>query len=145
MTVIKNSAGGIVVNLQTGKVAITNQNNDSWSLPKGHVEESEDQLTAAKREIQEETGLTRLKLIKKLGEYDRAKIAKGGNGEDATEIKHICFFLFTTEEERLDPEDETHPQAIWVPAGEVTSYLTHPKDREFFDSVRHEIDLLVAQ
>ena len=30
---------------------VVNQNHDSWSLPKGHIDEGEDKLTAAKREI----------------------------------------------------------------------------------------------
>ena len=49
------TAGGIIINNQ--QTVIVNQNNDSWSLPKGHVEEGETVLRAAKREIFEETGI----------------------------------------------------------------------------------------
>ncbi len=43
-----------------------------WSFPKGHIEKNEDSLTAALREVEEETGLKRDKLmIKKFKGYDR--------------------------------------------------------------------------
>ena len=45
-----NIAGGIVINPKKG-IAIVNQNHDSWSLPKGHVEDNETLVQAAIREI----------------------------------------------------------------------------------------------
>ena len=49
-------AGGIVINNKK-EVVVVNQNHDSWSLPKGHVDKGEDKLTTAKREIFEESGI----------------------------------------------------------------------------------------
>lgn len=46
------SAGGVVINKE-GKILVVNQNSNSWSLPKGHTEEKESALEAAKREIYE--------------------------------------------------------------------------------------------
>ena len=43
-------ATGVVVN-KKGEVVVVNQNHNSWSLPKGHIEKGEDPLAAAKREI----------------------------------------------------------------------------------------------
>ena len=45
-------AGGIILN-DNNEVAVVNQNYDSWSLPKGHVDEGELILDAAIREIYE--------------------------------------------------------------------------------------------
>ena len=50
-----------------GEVLVVNQRGTSWSLPKGHIDFGEDALTAAKREIYEEAGITDLKIIKELG------------------------------------------------------------------------------
>ena len=62
------TAGGIVLQKQTGKVLLVEQANQTWSLPKGHIDKGEDALDAAIREIKEESGITQLKLIKKTGQ-----------------------------------------------------------------------------
>ena len=109
---IKNCAGGIVINPQKG-IAIVNQNNDSWSLPKGHVEKNESILEAAIREIYEETGLKIIKLIKKIGSYKRYRIGLDGL-DDLRELKLIHMYVFTTEENVLFPIDRHNPEAKWV-------------------------------
>ena len=42
---------------------------NSWQMPQGGVEENEDFLEAAKRELKEETGIKSAKLIKELEEW----------------------------------------------------------------------------
>jgi 8-oxo-dGTP pyrophosphatase MutT (NUDIX family) len=48
------SAGGVVLNT-TGEVLVVSQHGTSWSLPKGHIEDDEDAMTAARRETEEES------------------------------------------------------------------------------------------
>ena len=124
------SAGGVVINTN-GEILVVNQKGTSWSLPKGHVEKGEDFLTAAKREIYEESGITKLEYISDLGSYQRYKIHDQG-GEDKSELKTIHMFLFKTSESKLNPKDPENPEARWVKKEEVAKLLTHPKDREFF-------------
>jgi 8-oxo-dGTP pyrophosphatase MutT (NUDIX family) len=124
------SAGGVVVN-RDGKVLVVNQRGRSWSLPKGHIEEGEDTLEAARREIYEESGLKDLRLLRPLGSYVRPKIGFHG-GEDGSEIKHLTFFLFESDSDELRPIDPDNPEARWVERTAVAELLTHPKDREFF-------------
>ena len=87
------SAGGVVLNSE-GEVLVVNQNGNSWSLPKGHIDAGEDAVTAARREIYEESGITELEQLGELGTYERYRIGKGGVGEDISEIKSILFFCF---------------------------------------------------
>lgn len=124
------SAGGVVLN-RGGQVLVVSQHGTSWSLPKGHVDEGEDALTAARREIYEESGLRTLTLIRELGSYQRYRIGKDG-GEDTSELKTIFMFLFETPETGLAPVDPENPEARWVDREEVAGLLTHPRDREFF-------------
>jgi len=131
------SAGGVVLNRE-GLVLVVNQNNDSWSLPKGHVDEGETPRDAARREIFEESGIGELRFVKNLGEYERHKIGPGG-ADDTSELKRIIMFLFKTAEEDLAPVDPGNPEARWVPRDEVSNLLTHPKDREFFQKVIRKI------
>lgn len=127
------SAGGIVLNANN-EVLVVNQNNDSWSLPKGHLDPGEDALAAAKREILEESGVSELEMIRDLGSYERPRIARGG-GDDAEELKQIRIFLFKTGQTELKPTDPGNPEARWVPYAEVEALLTHPKDKAFFREV----------
>ena len=127
------SAGGVVLDLK-GRVLVVNQNGDSWSLPKGHLDAGEDELTAAKREIHEESGIRDLELLGKLGTYERPRIGRGG-GNDPSEIKRITLFLFRTKQTALRPLDPQNPEARWVERGQVAPLLTHPRDKEFYLSI----------
>ena len=127
------SAGGVVVNGE-GRVLVVSQHGTSWSLPKGHLEEGETPLEAALREIREETGVTRLELVRPLGSYSRHRIGVDGR-EDRSELKTIHLFLFRTDATELSPIDSDNPEARWVEREGVAGLLTHAKDREFFASI----------
>lgn len=127
------SAGGVVIN-RHGQVIVVNQKGVTWSLPKGYVEKGEDLLTAARREIYEETGIKHIALVRELGAYGRHKVASDGS-DDRTEFKTIHMFLFTTDQETLKPVDPDNPEARWVEKGKVAGLLSHRKDKEFFLSV----------
>ena len=135
------SAGGVVVNTD-GEVVVVSQKGTSWSLPKGHIDPGEDALAAAKREIQEESGITSLNLVKGLGSYKRYKIGAGGIGEDTSESKTITMFLFTTDQKELKPTDPENPEARFVPKDQVANLLTHPKDKDFFLGILDELEMI---
>ena len=124
------SAGGVVLN-KNGNVLVVSQRGKSWSLPKGHIEEGEIAIDAAKREIEEETGITEMEFVKELGSYQRYRISPDG-GEDTTEIKTIIMFLFRTGQDELKPKDEENPEAVWMNKEDVVKTLTHERDKQFF-------------
>jgi ADP-ribose pyrophosphatase YjhB (NUDIX family) len=130
------TAGGVVLNTK-GEVLVVSQQASSWSLPKGHVQADEDLLTAAKREIEEESGISDLQLIRALGSYERPKI--GDSVDNPSEIKQIHIFLFTTNQMELQPHDPENPEARWVDVQEVEKLLTAQKDKEFFRGVRDKL------
>ncbi|HZT58190.1 MAG TPA: NUDIX domain-containing protein [Pyrinomonadaceae bacterium] len=131
------SAGGVVVN-DEGKILVVSQHGTSWSLPKGHIEDGEDELTAARREIYEESGISDLELVAELGSYRRPRLGKDGF-EEGSELKTIHLFLFRTSQTELSPVDVENPEARWVEVGEVAGMLTHRKDKEFFQSIAGSI------
>ena len=131
------SAGGVVLN-ERGLVLIVSQHGASWSLPKGHIDPGEDSLTAARREIYEESGVKNIDFIKELGSYGRYRIGEN-SGEDRSEYKTIRMFLFKTMEKDPKPVDPHNPQAVWVDKKDVVGMLTHPKDKEFFQSIIDQI------
>lgn len=125
-------AGGIVLNSK-GEVAVVSNQGNFWGLPKGHIDPGEDALTAAKREILEETGISQLTLIKAYPIYQRYRGTPDG-GDDVSELKTIYMFLFSTDEEKLAPQDPQNPEARWMKPEDVVAMLTHPKDKEFFQA-----------
>ena len=129
-------AGGVVIN-KKGEVAVVNQNNNSWSLPKGHIDPGEDPLTAAKREINEECGIADLTFIKELGYYLRPSY-----GEDDSATKLRIVYLFTTDQKELKPTDPENPEARFVPKSQVADLLTHPKDKNFFLEILNELEMI---
>lgn len=137
MIMFAHSAGGVVLNPK-GEVLIVRQRDGSWSLPKGHIQEGEDPKAAAIREIKEETGLADFTPVKILGSYSRYSLAETG-GNDTSKLKRITFYLFITKETALRPADPRNPEARWVAKGDVASFLTHPKDQEFFTGVLSEL------
>ncbi|MEK7098761.1 MAG: NUDIX domain-containing protein [Patescibacteria group bacterium] len=138
MTEMTQSAGGIVLN-QAGEIALVKNGPSFWGFPKGHLDEGEEAISAALREIEEETGLTALTTVAELGYYERYRGTPDGSGDDTSELKRIHMFLFTTAEERLAPIDSSNPEARWVKKEEVASLLSHPKDREFFESMKSRL------
>jgi len=124
------SAGGVVLNTQ-GRVLVVSQYGTSWSLPKGGIEPGEDRLTAARREIYEESGVSQLELVEDLGTYWRYLLSPTGE-EDRSATKTIHLFLFRTAESDLQPVDPDNPEARWVLPEDVPELLTHPADREYY-------------
>ena len=124
-------AGGIVIN-DKQEVVIVNQNHDSYSLPKGHVDQGENYLETAKREIYEETGIESMEYVKDLGSYSRYRIGLDGS-DDKSEMKTIFIFLFRTNQVNLVPIDPNNPFALWVNHSRVHEYLTHKEDKIFYN------------
>ncbi len=88
-------AGGIVVSINNKVLVVTNAIG-SKTLPKGSLEEGEQPIEAARREILEESGLTHLDIKQELGVI----IRPGYTAENAVTpsvIKHIHVFLATTD------------------------------------------------
>lgn len=112
------AAGGIVVCGE--KVAIINRH-DKWDLPKGKVEENETIETAAIREIEEETGITKLQLKQHLIDtyhtYDTY-------GPDT--LKRTVWFVVSTDElqQGIPQAEESISEVRWVNRNELNSYIS---------------------
>jgi ADP-ribose pyrophosphatase YjhB (NUDIX family) len=137
-TLHTESAGGIVLDA-SGRVLLVSQYGTSWSLPKGHIEAGEDALSAARREIYEESGVSNLELVRELGSYSRPRIGRDG-GVEESELKTIHLFLFHTTQTALAPVDADNPEARWVEPRRVAEMLTHPKDKEYFLSIIENVE-----
>ena len=127
----EHCAGGIIIG-DGGTVALVhNAHTKTWGFPKGLVEEGESDEEAARREIQEETGLTDLELIDDLGTYVREAFSR----KDEEVLKEIHLYLFNAAPGSVLMAGNEIAEAVFVSTRDVASRLTIPKDQTFFASV----------
>ena len=54
------------------------------------------------------------------------------------------MFLFKTDEMTLNPIDPHNPEARWVLPEKVCEFLTHEKDKQFFNDLENVTNNLLA-
>src|SRR5919206_2227218 len=122
-TVAETSAGGLVVDTETGHAAVIGRLDRRgrllWSLPKGHVEQGETVEQAAVREVAEETGIDSA-VLAALGTIDYWFVA-----EDRRIHKTVHHYLLEASGGELSDEDVEVDEVAWVPLAEVTERLAY--------------------
>jgi len=129
------SAGGIVLG-NAGTVAMVRHRNGNgaWLFPKGHIDGDESDEEAARREIQEETGLSNLELLDDFGTYERHPILPDGT-ENRSEMKEIHMYLFTAQRDAVLAPTMEIDSARWVPLPRVVDEIGNAAVRAWFVSV----------
>ena len=111
------AAGGVVKN-ERGEVLMIYRRN-RWDLPKGHIDTGEDALTAAKREVEEETGVSGLKFVSELCNTLHAYNVYG-----EWELKCTYWFAFDAQSAVTTAQtEEDIESAVWCNPAEVDSNL----------------------
>ena len=101
------SAGMIVYNPKLKKFLLL-EYSSHWGFVKGNIEAGEDEEKAAKRELKEETGIVKFKLIDNFKE----KINYFYKKDEKTVYKEVVFFLVLTENEDVKISKE-HKSYKW--------------------------------
>jgi 8-oxo-dGTP pyrophosphatase MutT (NUDIX family) len=122
------SAGGVVVRGDEVVVIVPTRRAFDGSrvlaLPKGHIDPGETPLTAAEREVREETGIE-AEPVRELGE------ARYWYRRDGKTIpKSVTFFLFRYLGGDTSDHDDEVEEARWIPLKEAQTELTHSAERE---------------
>jgi len=123
------SAGGIVIKNIDGKphvLMIIFEEFGTLAFPKGHVEKREKLKETALREVKEETGLSGLIIVKKLGSLKRMSV-------EGDEMKTIHFYLMETENYKHGKADENFG---WFAINDAVRKMAFPEERDFLKKVR---------
>lgn len=131
---LEHCAGGVVLG-DVGTIALVrNRKETKWFFPKGHVDEGETDEEAARREIEEETGLSNLETIDDLGTYLRPKILPD-NSYDESVTKEIHMFLFAATPHATLSASHEIAEAAWVSLPRIAGELEDTKDQAWFATV----------
>ena len=125
---IELSAGGAVVHggdvIVVVPVKRDAQQRRVLVLPKGHLDEGENDEAAATREVTEETGVI-AELIDKLGDVEYSYERRGRRRN-----KRVAFYLFEYRSGSLEDHDHEIEDARWMPLEEAARELTYAGERE---------------
>ena len=121
------SSGGVVYRVENSIplfLLLTSKKRGIWCLPKGLIEENEDEVTTAMREVREETGVSRVKLRGKVGQI---KYQFGFRAK--TFDKTVHFFLFETDQADAKVGTE-HDAMEWMPYEKALQTLSYPNEKD---------------
>ena len=127
---VERSAGFILYRVDPtapqGRVYLLLDYGRHWDYVKGHVEPGEDDLAAAVRELKEETGIDRPKLIDSFAHEIEYFFRSGRHG---LVQKHVIFFIGETDATEVALSHE-HVGYAFLPYDEAIKRLTYSTARD---------------
>jgi len=104
-----------------GRLFLVLDHGGFWDLPKGHLDKGEDDLTAALRELEEETGICDAQLV---DGFAREIVYFFRDRKRGLIRKEVIFFLAQTERKRVRLSHE-HVGSAFLPLDEAIERLTY--------------------
>lgn len=113
---------------------------DYWDLPKGHPGKGETKIETIMREIQEETGISKVKNIAGFSAWTnffyRAKGEEKKNRKKKKRglniFKVVTYFLFETKSKRVRLSRE-HEDFVWLEYKKAVDLLTYKKTKKVLE------------
>ena len=127
MTVKHIATGGVVVKTERGRtsVLLIKDSYGHWTWPKGHLEKGETPEAGALREIAEETGQTKTKIIKEIGLQEYCYTLKG-----KTVLKKVHVFLIkASAREKIKVQTSEIETAKWFRAEDAIEKIEYEGSR----------------
>tara|TARA_Y100000590_G_scaffold108695_1_gene123643 strand:- start:553 stop:1029 length:477 start_codon:yes stop_codon:yes gene_type:complete len=142
-----------------GIILLNNENNvfvgkridnpkDSWQMPQGGVDENENFLQAAKRELEEETGIKSVKLIKELDgwfKYDLPSYLMGklwkGKYRGQKQKWFVMKFLGKPEEINVKTKNPEFLDWKWIELSKLPEIAVHFK-ADVYKKIKKELNTL---
>ena len=131
------SAGAIIYRKETGRIfyLLLHYEEGHWGSAKGHIENKETLEETARREIQEETGLTDIQIIPGFKEENRYFFFSNGQRI----FKTVTFFLAETFTNKIKLSTE-HIGFDWLPYQEAIEKITFKDEKKVLQRASEFID-----
>ena len=127
------SSGGVVLNNDNHVLILRRKQEGTWVLPKGKMEPGETLVQTAIREVQEETGLADLKVIREIGLVRYVFLWRPDNKNYNKTVHYFLMQINGTEQEmKLEPDFSTF---AWETASDALKMLTFENDRRIVRSI----------
>lgn len=128
----------IIRDLKNDKYLLLKWKKFDWlTFPMGGVEDGEDVIEAAKREVYEETGYKNLVNGKVLGGQVRAEYFAAHKDENRVSYTNVVTFdLENEDKDEIDPEEAEKHDIFWAPKSELTlDKMTHAEMDVWLDRI----------
>lgn len=106
-----------------------------WDLAKGHVEEGEEELETALRELEEETGISNIDFLAGFRYPLSYKYMRKGR----LSHKQVVFFLAETDQSDVQISHE-HQDFQWLPYEAAHAKLTFDNAKELLAAAKKHLD-----
>ncbi len=128
------SSGGVIQNHQGEVLILRRRSEGTWVLPKGRVEPGEDLRQTALREVEEETGLSEIKIIREIGLVRYVFFWKPDNVNYKKTVHYFLMKVITDKipEMKLEPDFAEH---AWTSVDDATKTLTFENDRRIVRAI----------
>ena len=132
---METSCGFILMNYDS--ILLLQYPQGHWSFPKGHIEEDDkDHFATAKRELLEETGISKVSIID--GWKSRTEYTFFSKGLPTT--KQVFWYLANTVELNVNLSHE-HTNYMWVNFDEASEQLTFDQEVNLLNSAKDFLNL----
>jgi len=155
-----SNSNKLPLRIGVGIVLLNNQNNifvgkridnptNSWQMPQGGVDQNENFLQAAKRELKEETGIKSVKLIKELDgwfKYDLPKYLLGklwkGKYRGQKQKWFVMKFLGQLDEINVNTKNPEFLDWKWIELSKLPNIAVHFKIN-IYKKIKKELSSLI--
>ena len=123
-TVERDVVHAIIYNPKTNEVLCLDWEKFDWkTFIIGGIEDNEDPILGALREIKEETGYKNLEFVSEVGKTRSAFFAKHKNENRIANATGLLFELINTEQDTVKDSEKVNHITKWIPKDLVGSFI----------------------
>jgi ADP-ribose pyrophosphatase YjhB (NUDIX family) len=135
-----NSFGIIPLYKKDGKIficCIQNKKSGEWGLPKGTPENNETQFETAKRELQEETGISEFKIFGGKTFFEEYTFDKG----DVSHFKRNTYYLAFVDEMKEKDDIIDARDMKWISLDDIETFFKFESVKKVVREVKNYLDV----